>query len=203
MSKTILNANQPTPPLVTVEPRNKSLCTGERKLEPQTLLHQRPVALSLDKLILLLNFKYTKFTKKPCWSKLIIIYIYIYIYIQKTHSCIHNYMLQTLLPVNIINSRLSTTRCFRSTDYCEPYGRRIQLLVTLGANERWVMAVTQLYDEIYVVCDESPSILVYKAQEPFSRLDDVVVKEMKKPLDIAACLIVRCLYVCDRKEKCF
>ena len=99
-------------------------------------------------------------------------------------------MLQTLLPVNIFNSTLSAARCFCSTDYCPPYGRHIQPLVRLGANERWVMGVTQLYDEIYVVCHESPSILVYNAQVPFSRLDNVVVKEMKRPLDIVAFWLV-------------
>ena len=59
-----------------------------------------------------------------------------------------------------------------------------------------------MYDEIYVVCGGSPTIRVYKAQEPFSRLDDVVVKEMKQPWDIAACWITRCLYMGDGKEEC-
>ena len=103
---------------------------------------------------------------------------------------------------NINTCTLAAARCFRSTDYCAPYGRHMQPLVTLATDGREVTGVTQLYDEIYVVCYKSPSILVYKAQEPFSRLNDVVVKEMKQPWDIAACWIARCLYVCDRKEKC-
>ena len=59
-----------------------------------------------------------------------------------------------------------------------------------------------MYDEIYVVGRESPIILVYKAQEPFIPLADVVIEEMKRPWDIAACWIARCLYVCDREERC-
>ena len=36
----------------------------------------------------------------------------------------------------------------------------------------------------------------------YSRLNDVVVKEIKQPLDIAAWSIARCLYVSDDKERC-
>ena len=78
----------------------------------------------------------------------------------------------------------------------------MQPLVTLESVRRWVCGVTQLYDEIYVVYLGSPTILVYKAQEPFNRLDDVVVSEIKEPWDMAACWIARCLYVSDGKEKC-
>ena len=119
------------------------------------------------------------------------------------HTYIDSTFMQTYVnAANIIICTLPTTGCFCSTDYCAPFRFHVQPLVTLGTDGREVWGVIQLYDEIYVVCDESPSILIYKAQEPFSRLDDVVVKEMKQPLDIAACWIARCLYVYDRKQKC-
>ena len=44
------------------------------------------------------------------------------------------------------------------------------------------------------------SILVSKAQKPINRLNDVVVKDIKEPVDIAAFSIARCLFVCDSKE---
>ena len=132
----------------------------------------------------------------------IYIYIYIYVYIYKSiYVHIYGYT-YTHVDIHTHTCTLSAARCFRSTDYCASYGRHIQPLVTLGTVGRWVTRVTQLYDEIYVVCRGSPSILVYKVQEPFSRLDDVVVKEMKEPWDIAACWIARCLYVSDDKEIC-
>ena len=85
-----------------------------------------------------------------------------------------------------------------SVDYRAPYIRHIQLHATHDAGGQ-VYGVTQLSDTIYFVCRESPTIFGYKH---LNSKVDVKVKEMKQPRGIAACTIVKCLYVCDFHQSC-
>jgi len=63
-----------------------------------------------------------------------------------------------------------------------------------------VLGVTQLHDVVFVVCDESLTILRFNATT-HQRLTDIVVKDLKRPFDIAACEQTSQVYVAD-EEKC-
>jgi len=63
-----------------------------------------------------------------------------------------------------------------------------------------VWGVTQLHDVVFVVCDESSTILRFNATT-HQRLPDIVVKDLKHPWDIAACEQTSRVYVAEY-EKC-
>ena len=77
--------------------------------------------------------------------------------------------------------------------------RRVHKVATLTGNEdeTLIMGVTLLGDRIYVVCFRSDVIAVFTSQQPFRRLQDIVVNGLQGPLDIAASVNIGCLYVCD------
>ena len=55
--------------------------------------------------------------------------------------------------------------------------------------------VTTLNDKIFVIYEELPCIIVYMSQEPYNRLADIGISELKDPQDIA--VSSSCLYVSD------
>jgi len=64
------------------------------------------------------------------------------------------------------------------------------------ADFRWVMGVTQLHNVVYIVCHGSSEIIRFDAVT-HERLTDIVVKDLSRPLDIAACQQTAQLYVAD------
>jgi len=60
---------------------------------------------------------------------------------------------------------------------------------------RCVLGVTTLNDKIFVVYRESPFIVVYMSQQPYTRLPNISINGLKDPLNIAAGS--SCLYVID------
>jgi len=64
-----------------------------------------------------------------------------------------------------------------------------------------VWGVTQLHDVVYVVCDESSSIVRFNATT-HQRLTDIDVKGLRDPRDIAACEQTSQLYIPDRRGEC-
>jgi len=59
-----------------------------------------------------------------------------------------------------------------------------------------VFGVTQLDDVVYIVCDESSTIIRFSAATR-QRLRDINVKDLRQPDDIAACQQTSQLYVTD------
>jgi len=59
-----------------------------------------------------------------------------------------------------------------------------------------VWGVTQLHDVVFMVCDEFSTILRFNATT-HQPLTDIVVKDLKDPLDIAACEQTSHVYVSD------
>jgi len=64
----------------------------------------------------------------------------------------------------------------------------------------YVLGVTQLHDVVFVVCDGSSTILRFNATT-HQRLTDMVVKDLKRPTDIAACEQTSHVYVSEY-QKC-
>jgi len=62
-----------------------------------------------------------------------------------------------------------------------------------------VQGVTQLHDVVFVVCDGSSTILRFNATT-HQRLTDIIVKDLKYPLDIAACEQTSHVYVAELRE---
>jgi len=62
-----------------------------------------------------------------------------------------------------------------------------------------VWGVTQLHDVVYIVCDQSSTILRFNATT-HQRLTDIVVKGLRSPQDIVACERTSQLYVADLRE---
>ena len=67
---------------------------------------------------------------------------------------------------------------------------RVNKVATLTVNddEAFIAGVTLLGDRIYVVCKDSDVITVFTSQQPFRRLQDIVVNGngLLRPTDIAA-----------------
>jgi len=61
---------------------------------------------------------------------------------------------------------------------------------------RVVMGVTQLHDIVYIVCTGSSSIIRFDAVTR-QRLNDISVKDLRLPQDIAACEHTSSVYVCQ------
>jgi len=59
-----------------------------------------------------------------------------------------------------------------------------------------VKGITQLQDVVYILCAESPEIIRFDAVT-HDRLDDITVKDMSAPQDIAACQQTDQLYIAD------
>ena len=76
---------------------------------------------------------------------------------------------------------------------------RVDKVATLRVSETFIMGVTLLDGRIYVICDESNIIAVFTSQQPFRRLQDIVVNGLWSPGDIAASVNVGCLYVIDSR----
>ena len=75
---------------------------------------------------------------------------------------------------------------------------RVDKVATLRVCEdETIMGVTLLDGRIYVVCFRSNIITVFTSQQPFRRLQDIVVNGFWSPGDIAASVNVGCLYVID------
>jgi len=66
-------------------------------------------------------------------------------------------------------------------------------------DETFIKGLTILGVRIYIVCRESPVISVFMSQQPFRRLQDIVVHGLEAPSDIAASASTAtgCLYVPD------
>ena len=64
-----------------------------------------------------------------------------------------------------------------------------------------VVGVAELDGVIYAVTDGASGLLAFRTPL-YGRLNDIVVKEMKNPRDMAACLTTKHLYVADWGEKC-
>ena len=79
----------------------------------------------------------------------------------------------------------------------DEYPRRIHKVTTLRISQTFVMGVTSLADRIYAVCYDSDVIAVFTLEQPFTRLQGIVVKGLLCPLDIAASVNIGCLYVSD------
>jgi len=76
---------------------------------------------------------------------------------------------------------------------------RVHKVATLTVNEdeTLVVGVTVLGDRIYVVSRMSDVITVFTSQQPFRRLQDIVVNGLLYPVDIAASVNIGCLYLSD------
>jgi len=64
---------------------------------------------------------------------------------------------------------------------------------------RAVYGVTTLNDKIFVVYHELPFIVVYISQQPYTRLPNISINGLQRPLDIAAGS--SCLYVSDPRSE--
>ena len=62
--------------------------------------------------------------------------------------------------------------------------------------------ICQLCDRLYVVCDGSNSLRVYHSFQPFSHIEDVEIKELKSPQDVASCDKRLLLYISDGSNNC-
>ena len=72
----------------------------------------------------------------------------------------------------------------------------VDLVRRLMYTERRIaVGVTTLNDKIFVVYRQSPFIVVYMSQQPYTRLPNISINGLKLPLDIAAGS--SCLYVSD------
>jgi len=63
----------------------------------------------------------------------------------------------------------------------------------------YVLGVTQLHDVVFVVCRGSSTILRFDATT-HQQLTDIVVKDLKRPHDIAACEQTSHVYLADNAE---
>jgi len=63
----------------------------------------------------------------------------------------------------------------------------------------YVWGVTQLHDVVFVVCSRSSTISRFNATT-HQRLTDIVVKDLKQPLDMAACEQTSHVYVADNEK---
>ena len=64
-----------------------------------------------------------------------------------------------------------------------------------------VSGVTQLHDVVFVVCDGGSSRILRFNATTYQRLTDIDVKDLKYPLDIAACEQTSHVYVADYVER--
>ena len=55
---------------------------------------------------------------------------------------------------------------------------------------------------IFIACVGRRVIIVYDAKPPYNRLDDIEVKELEYPRDIAACSVSKSLYISDKLNCC-
>lgn len=78
-----------------------------------------------------------------------------------------------------------------------PRGVQKVATITVNEDETDIAGVTVLGDRIYVVSYMSDVIAVFTLQQPFRRLQDIVVNGLQKPFDIAASVNIGCLYVID------
>ena len=60
-----------------------------------------------------------------------------------------------------------------------------------------VFGLTRLRDKLYVIHRKSDTIVVYEAESPYTRLQDIPVNGLKHPSDMAACVNSGSLYIAD------
>ena len=82
------------------------------------------------------------------------------------------------------------------TVLCRPHKHHVHL-TELPYTEQPppVLGVTTLNNNIFVVYDKLPFIVVYMSQQPYTRLPNISINRLKRPHDIVAGSI--CLYVSD------
>src|SRR6218665_492649 len=59
-----------------------------------------------------------------------------------------------------------------------------------------------LEDKVYMIYEASNRIQVFNPRIPFSVLEEIRVKDLKSPYDVAACATSNCLYVTDLETRC-
>ncbi len=60
-----------------------------------------------------------------------------------------------------------------------------------------MVGLARLRDKLYVIYHQSDTIVVYEAESPYTRLQDIPVNGLKYPLDMAACVNSGSLYIVD------
>ena len=89
---------------------------------------------------------------------------------------------------------------------CAPYRRRVKLVATLDTKEVsgscWVSGVAELNDNVYVVVFDSNTVNVFERKSSYNRLEDIVIKEMKNPRDMAADFTRGHLFIADGEGQC-
>ena len=84
--------------------------------------------------------------------------------------------------------------------YASPFKRRIPKYKAVLHDEgpkSSVTGVAKLYDRLFVAYHQSSIIHVHGAGEPFVKLAEITVKELRRPWDVAVCRMRHCIYVTD------
>src|ERR1043165_3513451 len=72
----------------------------------------------------------------------------------------------------------------------------LQVLHVIPSEGRYVFGLATLGSELFVVCDESSFIQVYRTSD-FAELRHIKVSDMEDPRSLAACQHHNCLYISD------
>jgi hypothetical protein len=75
-------------------------------------------------------------------------------------------------------------------------------LATLDTADGCVFGVSHLHHQLFVICRQSDTVLAYRDDRPFERLEDVHVSGLRDPWDVASCSTHSCLYVTDLEGGC-
>jgi Caspase recruitment domain len=79
---------------------------------------------------------------------------------------------------------------------CSPFKCHPRRLQSLHA-DRSVNGLVEFKGKLYVVCVESSAVQVFVSRSPFSRLDNINVQGLTRPIDIVVCNYKSQLYIAD------
>ena len=99
---------------------------------------------------------------------------------------------------------MTSTSVFQSFNRCVSFCLDAELKGHVLTPKR-IMGLTWLENKIYVVCQALDTVLAYSDGEAFEMLDAerIQIGEMKRPFDMTACPVNRCLFISDKSEnKC-
>ena len=88
--------------------------------------------------------------------------------------------------------------CLLFSELFKPYKRQTQKIARLETTRLSVRGLVQLLRNIYIACISKSALIVYEAEFPYTRLEDIAIEELTYPRDMAACCVCKCIYVSDK-----